>query len=356
MYDLVYFYPEQSVNINNCVYEGIERYLPNIIGPLNKLKDFGLNIKSIALEFEGDLRQKVIDTESTHYLIDMQDPLSLGEAEKLVRYCSYYHKTAKIYVVGRFALKLHELDLLPEISNIDFIFSSCCEEVLCFAVNKNMLNEIKTWRDSDYKLQLSTYNHIQLNTFANKTKVKRAINPRYLVLVKEKDYVDNCQLDIVEIATAIDDHIEEGIKKVVIKRSDLQQGLDFDTIDYKAIDLEYKTDLFEYDKDDEIDFIEVLLTKFKKVFVTVIGINDDIINFINSLKDNSNIKFKVVNAEYFVDPTSKTATGINTSELEASIKALKLGKKVEVVNENILTDQETWELTDEVVQKLRKRF
>jgi len=357
MHDLVYIYPKSNVTVENCHIKDISYYLPNVLGALNKLKTNDVKVKSIVCDvIDDNLRDKIINTESKHYLIDLQDPFSLKEAEKAIRYCKYYHKESKVFLIGRFAIDLYKNNLL-DATNVDFIFSSACEELLYFVMTKHFCDEIKLWPDNNYKLELSLYDHATLDTFERKSKVKRLISPLNIVLQKDINDITDCNISsLSDLSGYFDNAISYGYRRIKLDRDYLSQDIEFDQLENKDIEIEYSTNLFNHQISLEQAKIEKLSEKFTKVFVTLTGLEDDVIQLIDSIKEIENVRVNVLAADFYIRPEGKISTNINGEEIKNYISENKLGRTIKVLTEDIMLDYTDWELSEDVLNKLRKRF
>lgn len=101
---------------------------------------------------------------------------------KLIKYIKYFHKNARVFVYGSFALNIYETLLGL---GVDFILEGNIHERLLSLVRNHVNVDSMIFPASENKIELDNYDYTSLDTFNAKSKVKRKLKPHTLDLTNE---------------------------------------------------------------------------------------------------------------------------------------------------------------------------
>jgi len=345
--DLLYMYPMKYNPIRKNIavmFPSITDYIHTILPALNKVKDHDLAIESYDMDEITISEWEFVKTNPAKaYLIDMQNPYGLNQALKLIRYIKYFHKTARIFVYGDFALNLY--DDLNKLE-IDFILTGYIYEQLLFILKKGIRAIDLLYPPSENKLELDNYNYISLDTFNTKSKVRRKLNP-FTVMINhepsENDIITSMSVDkITSVFTDIDN---DKIKYVKLKQTEIALLPEITS----GATLCVNSDL----SNPNYDVIETASSIFKSVEV-VIDMNTitDMENFIENISIYSNIitlsKVKIfINIhQSTIYPNEQVINFLKSDikEIQELAKGISNKKTIKVTTDNNLAVWNTWDM------------
>ena len=361
-YDLVYIYPQEYNPIRKIGVDvdipTFNRFIPTVIGALNKVKDFGLETVGYIQEYDiPHVGNFIKNTQSKCYLIDIQNPYCLREAIKFIRAIRYTHSTARIFVVSEFALRYQDVQ---DALDVDFILNTLIDERLLFLCRKGIQSKTKLFNVSENKLELDRYDYLDLSVFKSRMKLKRKY-PWNMILQKT---ADSDQDKVTQFST---DKVKEMIGEIDnLKISTIYPNVILESLVSESF--ASAATLIISDQIPTTEELEELVSKFKKIIIEFNIISNDYKNSIiadaNDLKDINaisgvSIVFNLTTDLVFPTRIANILSPSDVTDMKALCKTIKSSRKVPKTNEaTTLAHYNLWdrELTYDLLHALTKYF